>query len=93
MRTLLVAALLCGPALAYADDRTPDAKAMHTDDCAQARKHNKACVIDMGKDDDITAKTPTHEEPLLFLDYFKSSSLIRVRRDFIVEIIKSAEDL
>ncbi|MDB4954848.1 MAG: hypothetical protein JWO36_2417 [Myxococcales bacterium] len=95
MRSFFVIVLLCGPSLANADP-TParDASAMHTDDCARARKQNKTCVIDMGKADDIMAERPSNDEIRIDVTRFAQlTSLVRVRRDFIVEILKTAEDL
>ena len=52
MRTLVILATLLAPALASADPgKTADQK--HSDDCAAARKANKTCVLDMGKDREI----------------------------------------
>jgi hypothetical protein len=102
MRTLLVAALVLAPSLAAADakapppraDRTADPAKMKTDDCARARKQNKTCVIDMGKAEDITGSTPTAGGSAVGIVTFGTAgSLIRIRRDFITEIIKTAEDL
>ncbi len=66
---------------------------MKSDDCARARKQNKTCVLDMGKED-VQGSTPTASGVSVgILSFGKATSLIRVRRDFIVEILKSAEDL
>jgi hypothetical protein len=85
-------ALLLLPALASADPlKTAEQK--HTDDCAAARKANKTCVLDMGKED-LTGDKPIGEGVRVdVLTTGKEPSLIHIRRDFIVEIIKSAEDL
>lgn len=98
MRTLLVsAALLFGAATAMADTpqpRTPDATKMATDDCARARKQNKTCVIDMGKGDEIEGgKVTPSGIGVNVIKFSTHESLIRVRKDFIVEILKSAEDI
>jgi hypothetical protein len=102
MRILLVAALLLAPALAAADaksppppaNRTADPAKMKTDDCARARKQNKTCVIDMGKAEDITGSAPTAGGSTVGLVRFgAAASLIRIRRDFITEILRAAEDL
>jgi len=67
---------------------------MHADDCAAARKSNKTCVIDMGKGDDVEGNSPTAGGTTVgVIQTGKEPSMIRVRHDFIVEIIKSAEDL
>jgi hypothetical protein len=90
----LLAALLLVPALATADGRTPDAKKMASDDCARARKLNKPCVIDMGKGEDIEGGVKKPEgEGIGIIGFAKHASLISIRRDFIVEILKTAEDL
>lgn len=92
---LIVAMLLCAPTFAHADrEPAPDAKKMHTDDCALARKQNKKCVIDMGKAEDITGKSPVATGTSIgALKDGKQPSLIRIRREFITEILKSAEGI
>jgi hypothetical protein len=102
MRTLLVATLLLiAPALAAADDapapapssRTTDVAKMKNDDCARARKANKTCVLDMGGES-LEATAPTAGGGAVgVITFGKATSLIRIRRDFITEILKSAEDL
>jgi hypothetical protein len=93
MRFLLAAALLLVPALATADTRTPDAAKMKTDDCARARKQNKTCVIDMGTETLEGTVGKGDGERIDIIGFGTSASLIRIRRDFITEILKSAEDL
>lgn len=95
MRFLLAAALLAVPSVALADAaRTPDVSKMQTDDCARARKQNKTCVIDMGKAEEVEGNSPTaHGVAVGIIDFGKASSLIRIRKDFIAEILKTAEDL
>jgi hypothetical protein len=94
MRLLLAALLFAAPSLALADDtRTPDVTKMKTDDCARARKQNKTCVLDMGKEE-VEGTSPTaHGVAVGIIDFGKASSLIRVRKDFIIEILKTAEDI
>jgi hypothetical protein len=88
---ILLAALVLVPTLALAD--TPDAQKMNTDDCARARKQGKTCVLDMGTET-LEGRVGTNEgERADILTFSKLPSLVRVRRDFIVEILKSAEDL
>ncbi len=93
MRFFLVAALVFGTSYAHAD-RGADVRQMHSDDCASARKQHKTCVLDMGKGDTVdgNAVTPTGTS-VGVITTAKEPSLIRLRRDFIVEILKSAEDL
>jgi hypothetical protein len=97
MRTFfLTAALVLVPAATMADTpkpQTSDATKMASDDCARARKQNKTCVLDMGKED-VTGSTPTAGGSAIgIVTYGKATSLIRIRKDFIVEILKSAEDI
>ena len=85
-------ALLLVPALASADP-AKTAEQKHEGDCAAARKANKTCVINMGSED-LTADKPVGEGiGVGVITTGKEPSLIHIRRDFIVEIIKSAEDL
>jgi len=95
MRFILLASLLCAPTFAHADgERTTDVKKMATDDCARARAQNKVCVIKMDKAEDITGTSPTAGGTGVgILQYAKASSLVRIRKDFIVEILKTAEDI
>jgi hypothetical protein len=82
------------PVKQAAPTAAPDVKKMHTDDCARARAQNKTCVIDMGKGDDVEGNSPTAGGiGIVVIETTKASSLIHIRRDFIVEILKSAEDL
>jgi hypothetical protein len=93
IRQLLVASLLiAGPASALAD-APADIKKMNTDDCAKARAAGKTCVISIeGIDvEGITGKG--QGERIGVLGFDKHESLIRLRRDFIPEILKTAEDL
>jgi hypothetical protein len=98
MRTLFVATLLLvTPALAAADNppssQTTDVAKMKNDDCARARKANKTCVLDMGGES-LEATAPTAGGGAVGVVTFgKATSLIRIRRDFITEILKTAEDL
>jgi hypothetical protein len=90
MRTLF--ALLLVPAIAAADPaRTAEQK--HEGDCAAARKANRTCVLDMGKED-LTGDKPIGTGVAVgVIKIEKEPSLIHLRTDFIVEIIRSAEDL
>ena len=96
-KVLVIASLLFVPALAIADEpqvTTPDASRMKTDDCARARKANKPCVIDMGKGEEVEGNSPTAGGAAIgIIQFTKAQSLIRIRKDFIMEILKTAEDL
>ena len=93
MRRMLIAlalSLFASPVLA---DPTPDVSKMATDDCARARKQNKTCVLSI-EDETIEGGVPTAgETPILVNTFVTHGSLVRVRRDFIPEILKTAEDL
>jgi hypothetical protein len=91
MRTVLAALLMFVATTAVA--RADDAKKMATDDCARARAANKTCVIDMGNEK-IEGETPTNSGMKVdVIKFITASSLIHIRKDFIPEIIKTAEDL
>ena len=94
MRHLLLLACLTAPAFADpTPTKTPDVRQMHTDDCARARKQNKTCVLDMGTETvEGKGSIPTGSE-ITTVPTTKQPSLIHIRHDFIVEILKSAEDL
>ena len=96
MRKLFVIVLLAAPSLAHADPSPArDASAMHSDDCARTLKLNRPCkILDMGKGDRIDGDRPTNDDIRIdIIQHGKHDSLIRIRRDFIVEILKTAEDL
>ena len=94
MRTLLLVLVLSIPAtLVVADDKTPDVHKMNSSDCAKARKLNKTCVLTI-EEEAVDGKVPTLTETSVVVNPFgQHGSLIRLRRDFIPEILKSAEDL
>ena len=92
MRTLIAAALLLVPALVSADP-AKSAEQKHSDDCAAARKANKTCVLDMGKEEVTGDKPVASGVSVGVITLDKQPSMLPIRHDFIVEIIKSAEDL
>ena len=66
---------------------------MATDDCAKARAAGKTCVISI-EGIDVEGKTGAAGLPPIVAPGFdKQLSLIRVRKDFIREIMKTAEDI
>ncbi len=91
-RILLASLLLAAPAVALAD-APADAKKMTTDDCAKARAQNKTCVISIEGIDVEGIGGKGQGERIDVLDLGRHRSLIRIRMDFIAEILKSAEDL
>ena len=94
---LLAAALLfvvAVPTAALAQPATgPDVETMATDDCAKARKAGKTCVLKI-EDETIEGGTPTGNGTNgSFLTFGEHESLIKIRRDFIREILRTAEDI
>ncbi|HEY0251293.1 MAG TPA: hypothetical protein VGC41_07180 [Kofleriaceae bacterium] len=96
MRSLLVLALFVSPALADAPKpqaATTDAKQLHTDDCARAQAAHKQCVLDItGEEVDGAVITPSGSVLTGRIDP-KQPSMIHLRREFISEIIKSAQGI
>lgn len=95
MRSLLIATLLAAaPSLALAQPaKAADVETMATDDCARARKAGKTCVLSI-EGESVEGTSPTAGDPSLGgITFGTHASLIRIRRDFILEILKSAEDL
>lgn len=81
------------PSRAPSPSPTADVTKMVTDDCARARKAGKTCVLDVAAED-VGGQTPTAGDTGVRAVVFRpEGSLIRLRRDFILEIVKSAEDL
>ncbi|MEO8845415.1 MAG: hypothetical protein ABI591_14340 [Kofleriaceae bacterium] len=97
MRFLVLASLLVSAA-AFADPAPaqPEGKlevGLH-DDCARARAQHKDCIINITGGEEIDGNHPVATDAMLdFLKWTKSQSLIHLRRDFIPEIVKTAEDL
>ena len=100
MRLILSSLLLLSSSIAFADNppaksagATVDVRTMASDDCARARKAGKTCVLDIGEENIIGESAKGTGEILIVADVGKASSLIRLRRDFITEILRSAEDI
>jgi hypothetical protein len=97
MRCILIAALLLAPAIASADDKatptTPPPAQGNADDCARARKLNKVCELTITGEDIEGGVSKPDGIGFSARGWAYMNSLIRIRRDFIPEIIKSAEDL
>ncbi len=97
MRALLLgltaSVLLVTPALAQ-PSQGADVQKMAGSDCAKARAAGKTCVIDITDGDVHEGEVPKGEGTgFTGIGFGKAASLIRIRRDFIQEIMKSAEDL
>lgn len=91
MRIALAVLLL--PTLAAADPRPADPTRLIADDCQRARKAGKTCVLALDAEE-VTGDTPAGEGvSTRILVFATKDSLIRIRRDFLPEIVKSAEDL
>jgi hypothetical protein len=82
------------PAAARPDPlHAADPVRMVTDDCAKARKAGKTCELTLTAED-VGGATPGPDDIALRIRSFgQATSLIHVRRDFLVEIVRSAEDL
>jgi len=95
MRLIFASLLIVLPATALADapGAPPDVTTMAGDDCARARKAGKTCVLTID-DEIIDGQVSTGAgEQIQALVTGKLASLITIRRDFITEILKTAEDI
>ena len=91
--TVLVIPLMASAAAAFADPRPTETSRMVTDDCAIARRAHKTCVLDVPAED-VDGTVPAVDDiAVRILSFGKAGSLIRIRRDFIPEVVKAAEDL
>ncbi|MEO6777027.1 MAG: hypothetical protein ABI437_28495 [Kofleriaceae bacterium] len=94
----LAATIVCTATLASAQPAPTasehrDAATLHADDCARARALHRTCVLDI-KGDDIDGSVPAGGGTVIQTrEWSRASSLVHLRRDFITEIIKTAEDL
>ena len=98
MKVLLLGLMLV-PSVAAAEPNNgathsaPTVEQTATDDCAKARKAGKACVLDVGAED-VGGTAPTaNGTSISVIIPPPNGSLIRLRRDFVLEILKSAEDM
>jgi hypothetical protein len=96
MRTaaaLAVCLLSLLPRAAPADPAPRDVTRLVAGDCARARRAGKTCVLDLPAEE-VTGDTASAGDlGLRILGFGTEASLIRVRQDFIPEIVKTAEDL
>jgi hypothetical protein len=94
MRHLLAMVILTCAVPVAADPTPPtDVTKMAADDCARARKMNKTCVLSI-EGEDLTGTAPTAgQSPISVHGFTDHASLIRIRHDFIPEILRTAEDL
>ena len=92
---VLTSLLVSAAAFANPAPAKPDAKpevGLH-EDCARARAQHKDCVLDIAAEEIDGDKPVVTDAMINFLQWTKSQSLIHLRRDFIPEIVKTAEDL
>ncbi|HEX4422440.1 MAG TPA: hypothetical protein VH165_31215 [Kofleriaceae bacterium] len=80
-------------ASAAARPAAADVHQMVTDDCARARQAGKTCVLEVGAEDVGGAAPTAGDTGIRVLTFHPGPSLIRLRHDFIPEILKTAEDL
>lgn len=109
MRLILSSILVLSSTVAFADSSPPapstatkatdqpgktvDVRTMASDDCARARKANKTCVLDIGEEEVEGQVASGNGERFTGIEWGNANSLIRLRRDFITEILRSAEDI
>lgn len=73
--------------------KASDVQTMASDDCAKARKAGKTCVLSI-EDENVEGLTPHQTDTTLtLLETSKHGSLIKLRMDFIREILRTAEDI
>lgn len=90
MRSVVVALLLCAGTAAA--DPAPDTK-MSDKDCAQARKEGRTCMLTI-EGLDLPGERPVSTEATInIIKFLHDHSLVKVRKDFIPEILRTAEDL
>lgn len=82
------------PTYAFAQPRpTSDPQKMHNDDCARARKLGKPCVLNIEAEEIEKGVVKPDGTDIGVRDPSKFPSLVRIRTEFIAEIIKSANDI
>ena len=62
-------------------------------DCARARKANRVCELTLEAEAVNGERPGAGESEVAIATFVRHSSLIRLRRDFIAEMLKTAEDL
>jgi hypothetical protein len=93
---LVMAAGLLAPLLAGAEPApraATDVGKMVTEDCALARQQGKTCVLEVPPEEIGGSAASAGDVAVQILRFGTAASLIRLRRDFIVELVMSAEDL
>ena len=95
MRLLLSAAAAAGLLLSTTSAllAQPDVERMASDDCSRARALGKTCVLSIGPEEIDGAPVRPDGEVLDTRPFIDLGSLIRLRLDFIPEILKTAAQL
>lgn len=82
------------PGVAAADPAPArDASKLVNGDCARARQAGKTCVLDLPAEELTGEHASAGDLAMRILVFGTEASLIRVRHDFIPEIVKTADDL
>lgn len=85
---------LTAPSLVAAEPAPArDVRQLVSDDCARARAAGKTCVLDIAAEELTGDRASADDLALRLLVFGAQRSLIRVRQDFIPQIVKTAEDL
>ena len=91
MRVLIVSLVLVS--LPVFADPAKSAAQMHDEDCAKARAAKHDCVLDMPSEEVGGRGVVPGGTATTVLKFTQHSSLIHIRHDFIVQMLKTAEDL
>lgn len=89
----LVAIPCVVPISARADSTPTTAESQHDQDCARARAAGRLCELTIDGDDIEAGRVTSGTTAIAASVWGAHDSLIRLRRDFITEILKSAADL
>ena len=94
IRSVALVAMMTAPGLASAGVAAAEtAKASQTSDCARARKLGKTCELTIDPEDVDGSKPTAVGTTVAARDFSKFGTLIRLRRDFIDAVVKTADDL
>jgi hypothetical protein len=90
---VLVSSLAASVAAADPKPTPNEPPPMSTDDCAKATAAHRRCELDL-KPEDLEGHKPVNQGvDTSTLTFAKMGSLLHIRRDFIQQIIKSADEL
>ena len=96
MRSVVVALLIAAATPALADP-TPtgdgEVDKMSDKDCAQARKEGRTCYLKIEGIDVGGSRPGSTDATIGMIEFLRNHSLVKVRKDFIPEILRTAEDL